>query len=128
MSIKEKFLFINWDRFIYEKLFPVIAPFMMYNIYNLNMKHPNLRHISIGLLVLPIIISKIKYGTSFEIIFEEKIRNLALSLSFVFIGINVYQQNFSLYNIPLYLFAFYIVKTFITDIFEITSNSESLEK
>jgi len=125
MSVKEKFLFINFDRVIYETLFPVIGLFMIYNIYNLNMKHPNLRHISIGLLVLPIIIAKIKYGTSFKDLLN--IYGLAISLSFVFIGINIYQQNFSLYNIPLYLFALYIVKKFITDIFEITSNSESLE-
>ena len=125
MTVKEKFLFINFDRVIYETLFPVIGLFMIYNIYNLNMKHPNLRHISIGLLVLPIIIAKIKYGTSFKDLLN--IYGLAISLSFVFIGINIYQQNFSLYNIPLYLFALYIVKKFITDIFEITSNSESLE-
>ena len=91
MSIKEKFLFINFDRVIYETLFPVIGLFMIYNIYNLNMKHPNLRHISIGLLVLPIIIAKIKYGTSFKDLLN--IYGLAISLSFVFIGINIYQQN-----------------------------------
>jgi len=114
MTVKEKFVGISWDS-ITLRIFPIVSLYMIYTIYEINIKQSNLKYISLGLIVLAIIFIRVNTKKCYYFRIEELVNKdtLFICISFMFIGLTVYQQNFNLINIALCLFAIYIVPKYL---------------